>query len=67
MTSINKKKIAIKEKINQEKLRNQAMKKGVILKSPETVFLSSDTKYGKNVVINQYVVIGKKTRLGNNV
>jgi len=67
MTSINKKKIAIKEKINQEKLRNQAMKKGVILKSPETVFLSSDTKYGKNVVINQYVVIGKKTRIGNNV
>ena len=67
MRSTNKKKIALEEKINQEKLRNQAMKKGVILKSPETVFLSSDTKYGKNVVINQYVVIGKKTRLGNNI
>ena len=67
MTSINKKKIALKEKINQEKLRNQAMKRGVILKSPETVFLSSDTKYGKNIIINQYVVIGKKTKIGNNV
>jgi UDP-N-acetylglucosamine diphosphorylase/glucosamine-1-phosphate N-acetyltransferase len=67
MPSINKKNIALKEKINQEKLRNQAMKRGVILKSPETVFLSSDTKYGKNVVINQYVVIGKKTKIGNNV
>ena len=67
MTSINKKKIALKEKINQEKLRNQAMKKGVTLKSPETVFLSNDTKYGKNVIINPYVVIGKKTRIGNNV
>ena len=40
---------------------------GVTLKSPETVFLSSDTKFGKNVVINQYVVIGKKTVIGNNV
>ena len=67
MTSISKKKIAIIEKHNQEKLRNQAMKLGVTLKSPETVFLSNDTKYGKNVVINPYVVIGKKTKIGNNV
>jgi len=67
MTSINKKKIALIEKHNQDKLRNQAMKIGVTLKSPETVFLSNDTKYGKNIVINPYVVIGKKTKIGNNV
>jgi len=67
MTSINKKNIAIAEKHNQEKLRNNAMKKGVTLRSPETVFLSNDTKYGKNVVINPYVIIGKKTKVGNNV
>ncbi len=67
MTSINKKKIALIEKHNQEKLRNQAMKTGVTLKSPETVFLSNDTKFGKNVIINPYVVIGKKTIIGNNV
>ena len=67
MTLVNKKKIALVEKYNQEKLRNQAMKKGVTLKSPETVFLSNDTKFGKNVVINPYVVIGKKTKIGNNV
>jgi len=67
MASTNKKKIALIEKYNQEKLRNQAMKIGVTLKSPETVFLSNDTKYGKNVVINPYVVIGKKTKIGNNV
>ena len=67
MTSINKKKIALIEKDNQEKLRNQAMKMGVTLKSPETVFLSNDTKFGKNVVIYQYVVIGKKTKIGDNV
>ena len=43
------------------------MKMGVTIKAPETVFLSNDTKYGKNVVINPYVVIGKKTKIGNNV
>ena len=67
MTSTDKKKIALVEKYKQEKLRNQAMKMGVIIKSPETVFLSEDTKFGKNVVINPYVVIGKKTKIGNNV
>tara|TARA_B100000029_G_scaffold73755_1_gene65510 strand:- start:158 stop:796 length:639 start_codon:yes stop_codon:yes gene_type:complete len=67
MTSRNKNKIAIKEMHNQEKLRNLAMKKGVTLISPDTVFLSNDTKYGKNVIINPYVVIGKKTKIGNNV
>ncbi len=67
MASINKKKIALIEKYNQEKLRNRAMKMGVTLKSPETVFLSNDTKFGKNVIINPYVVIGKKTKIGNNV
>ena len=67
MTSRNRKKIALIEKYNQEKLRNRVMKMGVTLQSPETVFLSNDTKFGKNVVINPYVVIGKKTKIGNNV
>ena len=67
MAPTNKKKIALIEKYNQEKLRKQAMKMGVTLKFPETVFLSDDTKFGKNVIINQYVVIGKKTKIGNNV
>ncbi len=67
MTSISKKKIALIEKNNQEKLRNKVMKIGVTLLAPETVFLSNDTKYGKNVIINPYVVIGKKTKIGDNV
>jgi len=67
MTSINKKKSALLENKNQEKLRNLAMKKGVTLVAPETIFLSKDTKFGKNVIINQYVVIGKKTIIGDNV
>jgi len=34
---------------------------------PETVFFSEDTKIGKNVVIDPYVVIGPKVKIGNNV
>ena len=34
---------------------------------PETIFFSEDTKIGKNVVINPYVVIGPKVKIGNNV
>ena len=67
MTASNKKYIAINEKKNQQSLRNKAMSMGVTLKAPETVFLSKDTKFGKNVIINPYVVIGKKTKIGNNV
>jgi len=67
MASINKKRIALIEKYNQEKLRNKAMKLGVTLKSPETVFLSADTKFGKNIIIHPYVVIGQKVKIGNYV
>ena len=67
MKNKNKKKVALIEKLNQEKLRNNAMKMGVTLMAPETVYLSKDTKFGKNVIINPYVVIGKKTKIGNNV
>ena len=35
--------------------------------SPETIFFSNDTKIGNNVVINPFVVIGKKVKIGNNV
>ena len=35
--------------------------------SPETIFFSKDTKIGKNVTIEPYVVIGLKVKIGNNV
>ena len=35
--------------------------------APETIFFSIDTKIGKNVIINPYVVIGQKVKIGNNV
>ena len=34
---------------------------------PETIFFSEDTKIGKNVIINPYVVIGEKVKIGDNV
>ena len=51
----------------QERLRKKAIDHGVNLIAPETIFLSNDTKFGKNVTINPYVVIGKKVKIGNNV
>ena len=54
-------------KANQDNLRIKAIKSGVNLIAPETIFLSKDTKFGRNVTINPYVVIGKKVKIGNNV
>ena len=34
---------------------------------PETIFFSHDTKIGKNVTIEPYVVIGSNVKIGNNV
>ena len=51
----------------QNKLRNKFLKSGVKMMGPETIFFSSDTKIGKNVTIEPYVVIGKKVYIGNNV
>ncbi|MDC0400816.1 UDP-N-acetylglucosamine pyrophosphorylase [Candidatus Pelagibacter sp.] len=57
----------IKLQKTQIKLRNKFIKSGVKMIAPETIFFSDDTKIGKNVIINPYVVIGKKVRIGNNV
>ena len=53
-------------RVAQEKLRNKALSKGVNLIAPETIFLSNDTNFGKNVTIEPYVVIGAKVNIGNN-
>ena len=67
MPSTDKKKVALTAKHLQEKLRNKAMKFGVTLISPETVFLSVDTKFGQNITIHSHVVIGPKVKIGNDV
>ena len=51
----------------QNKLRNKFLKSGVKMMGPETIFFSNDTKIGKNVTIEPYVVIGSKVKIGNNV
>ena len=51
----------------QIKLRNKFVKLGVKMVGSETIFFSIDTKIGKNVTINPYVVIGTKVKIGNNV
>ena len=51
----------------QKKLRNKFLKFGVRMIGPETIFFSNDTKIGKNVTIDPYVVIGKNVKIGNNV
>ena len=51
----------------QLNLRNKFLKKGVKMIAPETVFFSKDTKIGKNVIIDPYVVISEKVSLGDNV
>ena len=56
-----------KKQNNQNKLRNKFLKAGVQMTCPETIFFSNDTKIGKGVTIEPYVVIGSKVKIGNNV
>ena len=58
---------ALKIQKLQNKLRNKFLKSGVKMNGPDTVFFSSDTKVGKNVIIEPYVVLGKNVKIGNNV
>ena len=51
----------------QNKIRQKFIKQGVSMIAPETVFFSNDTKIGKNVIIEPYVVFGKKVKIKNNV
>ena len=51
----------------QLKLRNKFLKKGVKMIAPDTVFFSKNTKIGKNVTIEPYVVIAENVSIGNNV
>ena len=56
-----------KKQNNQNKLRNKFLKAGVQMIGLETIFFSNDTKIGKGVTIEPYVVIGSKVKIGNNV
>jgi len=57
-----KSQLAEAEAVEQQRLRKAALDAGVTLIAPETVFLSADTKFGKDVVVEPYVVFhGKVT------
>ena len=57
----------LKIKDYQNNLRNKFLKMGVKMIGSETIFFSKDTRIGKNVTIEPYVVFGPKVKIGNNV
>ena len=50
--------LAEAEAVLQQRLRAAAMEAGVTMIAPETVFLCTDTKFGKDVIIEPNVVFG---------
>ena len=59
--------LAAAEAAMQGRLRTAAMRAGVTLQAPETVFLSFDTRFGQDVTIEPHVVIGPGVSVGNGV
>ena len=61
MRGINtKKQLAEAEVAAQQRLRQAALDAGVTLIAPETVYLCADTKFGRDVVVEPFVVFGEK-------
>jgi bifunctional UDP-N-acetylglucosamine pyrophosphorylase/glucosamine-1-phosphate N-acetyltransferase len=61
MRGINtKQQLAEAEAVAQQRLRLAALDAGVTLIAPETVYLSSVTKFGRDVVVEPFVVFGEK-------
>jgi bifunctional UDP-N-acetylglucosamine pyrophosphorylase/glucosamine-1-phosphate N-acetyltransferase len=50
----------------QQRLRKAAMDAGVTLVAPETVFLAADTKFGRDVTVEPYVVFGPGVTVEDN-
>jgi len=61
-----KKQLSEAEAILQKRLREAVMNAGVTLIAPETVFLSSDTKFGRDVTVEPNVVFGPGVTVGDN-
>ena len=59
--------LAEAEAMYQARLRRAAMEAGVTLVAPETVFLSADTRFGRDVVVGPHVVFGAGCTIGDNV
>jgi bifunctional UDP-N-acetylglucosamine pyrophosphorylase / glucosamine-1-phosphate N-acetyltransferase len=59
--------LALAESAMQSRLRARAMSDGVTMVAPETVFLSHDTIFGKDVLIEPHVIVGPGVAIGDNV
>ena len=57
--------LAEAESILQETLRYYAMDAGVTMIDPSTVYLSADTEFGRDVIIEPNVYFGAGVRVGN--
>src|SRR5262245_42494236 len=58
--------LAQSEAVIQQRLRLAAMNAGVTLVAPETVFLSGDTVFGRDVVVEPFVVFGPGVTVEDN-
>jgi bifunctional UDP-N-acetylglucosamine pyrophosphorylase/glucosamine-1-phosphate N-acetyltransferase len=59
--------LAEAEAILQQRLRRRAMDEGATLVAPDTVFLSADTRLGRDVVVEPNVVFGPGVSVADNV
>jgi bifunctional UDP-N-acetylglucosamine pyrophosphorylase/glucosamine-1-phosphate N-acetyltransferase len=57
--------LAETETVMQQRLRQAALDAGVTLVAPETIFLSADTRFGKDVVVEPYVVFGENVSVAD--
>jgi len=56
--------LAFIEAVFQTRLRAQAMQHGVTMQAPETVFLSADVTFGRDVILEPHVVITGGATIG---
>src|SRR5437868_11076681 len=57
--------LAEAEQVMQARLRQAALDAGVTMIAPETVYLAADTKFGNDVTIEPFVVIGPGVSIGD--
>jgi bifunctional UDP-N-acetylglucosamine pyrophosphorylase/glucosamine-1-phosphate N-acetyltransferase len=60
-----KSQLAEAEAALQRKLRDEAMAAGVTLVAPETIYLAADTRFGKDVTVEPFVVFGPGVTVGD--
>jgi bifunctional UDP-N-acetylglucosamine pyrophosphorylase / glucosamine-1-phosphate N-acetyltransferase len=58
--------LAAAEALVQDRLRRRAMAAGATLIAPETVFFSTDTRLGRDVVVEPHVVFGSGVSVADN-